>query len=72
MTAAVLRQAFHQLPALEQASLLDDLIIDSCDATWEARLANEMEERVDAVTRGEMALHPASDVLTELRGRLRA
>jgi hypothetical protein len=72
MTAIDLRQAFLQLPAFEQASLLDDLIIQSCDATWEARLANEMEDRVDAVERSEMALHPASDVLTELRGRLHA
>lgn len=32
MSAAVLRQAFMKLPALEQAPLLDDLIISSCDA----------------------------------------
>jgi hypothetical protein len=54
MSAAVLRQAFMKLPALEQATLLDDLIISSCDAAWEARIANEMEERVDAVNRGEL------------------
>ncbi|MBB5034737.1 hypothetical protein [Prosthecobacter vanneervenii] len=72
MTASVLRQAFLQLPATEQASLLDELIIDSCDAAWEARLAGEMEDRVDAVEHGEMKLHSASDVLTELRGMSRA
>lgn len=54
MSAAVLRQAFMKLPALEQATLLDDLIISSCVAAWEARIANEMEERVDAVNRGEL------------------
>jgi len=72
MTAAVLRHAFLQLPALEQASLLDDLIVSACDATWEARVASEMEERVDAVERGEMCLREAADVFQEMRGRLRS
>ena len=66
MSAAVLREAFLQLPALEQATLLDDLIISSCDATWEARIAHEMEERVDAVNRGDMALHSADSVFGEM------
>jgi len=35
MSAAALRQAFFQLPASEQAALLDDLIVGSCDAAWE-------------------------------------
>ncbi len=72
MSAAVLREAFLQLPALEQATLLDDLIISSCDATWEARIAHEMEERVDAVNRGDMALHTADSVFAEMRERFRA
>lgn len=72
MTAAVLRQAFLQLPALEQASLLDDLIISACDAAWEKRVASEMEERVDAVERGEMRLREAADVFQEMRGRLKS
>jgi tRNA A37 N6-isopentenylltransferase MiaA len=57
MSTALLRQAFMQFPAQEQASLLDDLILSSCDAMWEAGLAEEMEDRVDAVERGEMKLH---------------
>ena len=72
MSAADLRQAFLQLPVLEQASLLDDLIVSSCDATWEARMSDEMEARVDAVNRGEMSLHPAGDVFAEMRERLGA
>ncbi|GEM_PF-1502974 len=72
MTAAVLRHAFFQLPALEQAALLDDLIVNSCDATWEVRLGHEMEDRVDAVERGEMRLLEAAGVFQELRGKLRA
>jgi len=71
MSAAALRQAFFQLPASEQAALLDDLIVGSCDAAWEARLAPEMEARVDAVESGEMRLHEASDVFGEMRARLR-
>jgi hypothetical protein len=61
-----------QLPAFEQATLLDDLIVSSCDAAWEAGLAGEMEERVDAVERGEMKLHSADSVLSELRDRFRS
>lgn len=72
MSAAVLRQAFMKLPALEQATLLDDLIIISCDAAWEARIANEMEERVDAVNRGELMLQSADSVFAEMRGRFSA
>jgi hypothetical protein len=72
MSAADLRQAFLQLPVLEQAALLDDLIVSSCDATWEARMGDEMEARVDAVNRGEMSLHPAGDVFAEMRERLGA
>lgn len=71
MSAAALRQAFFQLPESEQAALLDDLIVGSCDAAWEARLAPEMEDRVDAVERGEMNLHGADEVLHEMRSRLR-
>lgn len=71
MSAAALRQAFFQLPASEQAALLEDLIVGSCDAAWEARLAPEMEARVDAVERGEMRLHEAGDVYGEMRARLR-
>jgi hypothetical protein len=70
MSAAALRQAFFQLPESEQATLLDDLIVGSCDATWEARLAPEMEDRVDAVERGEMNLHEAKDVMGVMRARL--
>ena len=70
MSTALLRQAFMQLPALDQASLLDDLILSSCDAAWEAGLAGEMEDRVDAVERGEMKLHAAEGVLTEMRDRM--
>ncbi|MEN3941606.1 hypothetical protein WJU23_09970 [Prosthecobacter sp. SYSU 5D2] len=70
MSAAALRQAFFQLPESEQATLLDDLIVSSCDATWEARLAPEMGGRIDAVERGEMNLHEAKDVLGIMRGRL--
>jgi hypothetical protein len=72
MSVADLRQAFMKLPALEQASLLDDLIISSCDAAWEARIAHEMEERVDAVNRGELVLHSADSVFAEMRGRCKA
>jgi hypothetical protein len=61
-----------KLPALEQATLLDDLIIISCDAAWEARIANEMEERVDAVNRGELMLQSADSVFAEMRGRFSA
>ena len=71
MSAAALRQAFFQLPESEQASLLDDLIVGSCDAAWEVRLAPEMEDRVDAVERGEMNLHGADEVMREMRSRLR-
>lgn len=72
MSAAVLRQAFMKPPALEQATLLDDLIINSCDAAWEARTANEMEDRVNAVNRGELVLHSGDSVFAEMRGRLSA
>ncbi len=51
---------------------LDDLIISSCDATWEARIAHEMEERVDAVNRDEMSLRSADSVFSEMRDRFRA
>lgn len=51
--------------------MLDDLIVSACDAAWEARVASEMEERVDAVERGEMRLREAADVFQEMRGRLR-
>lgn len=71
MSAAALRQAFFQLPESEQAALLDDLIVGSCDAAWEARLAPEMEGRIDAVERGEMNLHGAHEVLHEMRSRVR-
>lgn len=70
MSAATLRQAFFQLPESEQAALLEDLIVGSCDATWEASLAPEMEDRIDAVERGEMNLHEAKDVLGVMRDRL--
>ena len=70
MSSAALRQAFFQLPESEQATLLDGLIIGSCDATWEARLAPEMEDRIDAVQRGEMNLYEANDVLGVMRARL--
>ncbi len=70
MSSAVLRQAFLQLPVLEQAALLDDLIVSSCEATWETRIASEMEERVDAVERGDMPLHDAGAVFAEMRQRL--
>ena len=72
MSSAALRQAFSQLPAAEQATLLDDLIVSACDATWEARIADEMEQRVDAVQRGEMTLHEAEAVYGEMRARLGA
>ena len=72
MSSAALRQAFFQLPAVEQAALLDDLIVGACDVTWEARIASEMEERVDAVRRGEMGLHEADAVYGEMRARLGA
>jgi hypothetical protein len=72
MSAAVLRQAFMKLPASEQATLLDELIISSCDAAWDARIANEMEERVDAVSRGDLMLHSADSVFAEMRGRFSA
>jgi hypothetical protein len=52
--------------------LLDDLIISSCDAAWEARVASEMEERVEAVNSGELALHSADIVFAEMRGRCKA
>lgn len=71
MSITALRAAFFELPATEQAALLDDLIVASCDAAWEARLAPEMEARVDAVQRGDMALHDADDVFDEMRTRLR-
>ena len=54
-----------------QAALLDDLIVGSCNAGWEARLASEMEDRLDAVERGEMNLHEAHEVLDEMQSRLR-
>ncbi|MBE7497895.1 MAG: hypothetical protein HS117_23375 [Verrucomicrobiaceae bacterium] len=69
MTASALRHAFLQLPAVEQASLLDDLILSSCDAAWEERIASEMEERVSAVERGEMTLHEAASVFHDMRSR---
>lgn len=71
MTVAALRQAFMQLPAVEQASLLDDLIVSSCDATWEERIASEMEERVSAIEGGSMRLRESADVFQEMRARLR-
>lgn len=71
MSAAALRQAFFELPAAEQAALLDDLIVGSCDAAWEACLAPEMEARVDAVERGDMRLHEAAEIFGEMRIRLR-
>lgn len=70
MSGADIRQAFFQLPASEQAALLDDLIIGSCDATWEARVAPEMEARVDAVLSGEMLLCEEAEVFGEMRARL--
>lgn len=70
MSTAALRQAFFELPVSEQAVLLDDLIVGSCDAAWEARISAEMEERVDAVLLGEMSLHRADDVFAEMRQRL--
>ncbi|WP_184209166.1 hypothetical protein [Prosthecobacter dejongeii] len=42
----------------------------SCDAAWEARLDPEMEDRIDAVERGEMNLHGADEVMREMRSRL--
>ncbi len=69
MTAAALRHAFLKLPAVEQASLLDDLILSSCDAVWEERVASEMEERVSAVEGGSMRLHEAGAVFHEMRSR---
>lgn len=36
-----------ELEYKKQATLLDDLIISSCDAVWEVRIANEMEEPVE-------------------------
>ncbi len=72
MSTATLRQAFFALPDSEQAALLDDLIVGSCDAAWETRISAEMEERVDAVLRGEMSLHSADSVFAEMRQRQRA
>lgn len=66
------RGSFFQLPVSEQAVLLDDLIVGSCEAVWEARLGSEMEERIDAVERGEMPLYEAADVFDEMRARLRS
>lgn len=67
MSVAALREAFSQCPESEQTPLLDDMIVGSCDATWEARLAPEMEDRIDAVQRGEMKLHEAKEVLGVMR-----
>ncbi len=37
---------------------------------WEVSLADEMEQRVDAVERGEMKLHDADGVFAEMRRKL--
>ena len=72
MTATALRHAFLQLPASDQASLLDDLILSSSDAVWEERVASEMEARVSAVEAGSMRLHEASAVFQDMRSQFRA
>jgi hypothetical protein len=64
-----LRQAFFALPVSEQATLLDDLIVGSCDAVWEARISSEMEDRIDAVLRGDMSLVSADSVFRQMRQR---
>jgi hypothetical protein len=72
MSTAALRQAFFALPDSEQAALLDDLIVGFCEAAWEARISGEMEDRVEAVLRGEMSLHSTDSVFEEMRQRQRA
>ena len=57
---------------MSAAALLDDLIGNSCDATWEVRVGDEMEDRIDAVNRDEMFLYAAADVFAEMRERLDA
>jgi len=69
MSVESLRKAFFELPVSEQATLLDDLIVSSCDAVWDARIFSEMEDRIDAVLRGDMSLVSADSVFREMRQR---
>jgi putative addiction module component (TIGR02574 family) len=66
-------QAALKLPAAERAVLIDQLLrsLDRPDPEIDRAWAGEVEARIDAIDRGEMALFDADAVLTELRSKLR-
>lgn len=71
-TAAALPEAALELPADERAALAEELLatVDpAADPAVEAAWAAEVEARMAAYRRGELAAFPADEVLAELTNR---
>jgi putative addiction module component (TIGR02574 family) len=67
---ALSREA-NKLTPEERAALIDELMasLDKPDPAIDALWAEEVEQRLAAVDRGEMAVHDIDAIVAKLRGR---